>query len=114
MTAKGNVKGAPEAQYFYEIGYSQAYPWVLIKTSPSGKTLTLQEVETKADPDWKPEFYAGGFAGHCHNQSKQTWLYAGLSSRTTTIRKDKKGRWVRKGVRFAESENPLYFYDYNF
>ena len=110
-----NVKNAPEGVYFREIGYSQCYPWVLIKTSPSGKTLTLQRVETKGDPEWKPQFYLGGFAGHCHNQHDQTWLYDGLEDRFTTIRKDKRGEWRHKGVRFIEEKSgPHYFYDYNF
>lgn len=111
----GNIKNAPEGRYFTEYGYSQAYPWVVIGVSPSGKTITLQRVDTKGDPDWKPQFYIGGFAGHCHNQSEQTWLYAGLEERTTTIRKNKRGEWRRKGVLFREeAAGPYYFYDYNF
>lgn len=109
-----NVKNAPAGRYFREIGYSQCYPWVVIGVSPSGKTLTLQRVATKRDPEWKPEISVGGFCGHCHNQGSQTWLYDGLEAETTTIRLNKHGVWMHRGVRFIESDGPFYFYDYNF
>lgn len=112
MTA--NVKNAPAGQYFREIGYSQCYPWVLEKVSPSGKTLTLRSVRTKRDPEWTPHILPGGFCGHCDNQGSQTWLYDGLEEKTITIRKNNRGQWVTRGVRFVESDGPVYFYDYNF
>lgn len=111
-----NVKNAPEGRYFTEHGYSQVYPWVVTKVSPSGKTITLAHVETKKDPEWKPNFISGGFCAHCDNQHEQTWLFDGISPmRTKTIRLNKKGQWVHKDVTFTESPNgPCYFYDYNF
>lgn len=109
-----NVKNAPAGVYFREIGYSQCYPWVLVKISASGKTAKIRSVRTKKDPEWNPEIIPGGFVGHCINQGQQTWLYDGLEDREVTIRLNKKGQWVRKGVRFIESEGPDYFYDYNF
>ena len=77
-----NVKNAPAGRYFREIGYSQCYPWVVIRISESGKTLTLQSVATKSDPEWKPHIIPGGFCGHCDNQNDQTWLYDGLEQKT--------------------------------
>jgi len=108
-----NIKGLPEGKYFSEIGYSQSYPWVEI--SRTAKTVTLAKVEVKADPEWlaKRDFQPGGFAGHCSNQSEQTWLFDGINeARTLTIRATKLG-WSRKGVRFVE-DRAVEFYDYNF
>lgn len=110
-----NIKNAPAGRYFTEQGYSQYYPWVLEKVSPSGKTLTLRRVRTASDPDWKPHIIPGGFVGHCDNQRDQTWLYDGLGYITITIRKNKNGHWMHKGVLFHEEKaGPYYFYDYNF
>lgn len=107
-----NLKNLPEGTYFTERGYSQSYPWVQI--AATAKTRTLAAVNHKADPEWKPEFYAGGFAAHCANQSEQTWLYDGIDvARTITIRLNKKGQWVRGETRFTEGQ-ARYFYDYNF
>lgn len=108
-----NVKNAPAGIYFREIGYSQQYPWVLVRLSPSGKTATVARVKAAPDPEWTPEFYAGGFAGHCANQNSQTWLYDGLGEEIK-IRRSKNGYWVRNNVCFIESDGPTYFYDYNF
>jgi len=108
-----NIKNLPAGRYFTEIGYSQSYPWVVIDESASGKTVTVAKVEVAADPDWKPEFYTGGFAAHCANQSEQTWLYAGVNmSVTKKVRLTKKG-WTSKGTRFV-ADRAREFYDYNF
>ncbi len=111
-----NVKNAPEGIYFTEHGYSQCYPWIVKKVSPSGKTITLARVETKNDPEWKPNFIPGGFCAHCDNQHQQTWLFDSICPmRTRTIRLNKKGQWVHKDVIFTEApKGPYYFYDYNF
>jgi hypothetical protein len=110
-----NVKNAPEAFYFKRHGYSQTYPYALVRKSPSGKTAYLVEVRTKGDPDWTPHILPGGFVGHCDNQHAQTWLYDGLEEREIVIRKRKDGTWIRNGEKFTEDYNgPTYFYDYNF
>lgn len=105
-----NIKNLPEGTYFTEVGYTQLYPWKLVKSTPM--TATLVRVRVKAD-DWKPEIIVGGFAGHCINQNEQTWEFDGVDmSGTRTIRKTKKG-WSHLGVRFLEDQ-ARYFYDYNF
>jgi len=109
-----NVKNAPEGTYFTEYGYSQCYPWVLVEMSKTGKTAVIRRVRTKRDPEWMPDITPGGFVGHCNNQHKQTWLYDGVEAQTVRIRRDKHGKWVNRGVRFAEADGPFYFYDYNF
>lgn len=108
---KTNIKNLPEGKYFTEVGYSQTYPWAEVKRT--AKTVTLAKVNVERDPEWKPEIIPGGFAGHCTNQSDQTWNFAGINeSHTVTIRKTKHG-WSRKGVVFME-DVAREFYDYNF
>lgn len=108
---KTNIKNLPEGKYFTEIGYSQTYPWVVIKRTD--KTVTLARVLVDKDPAFQPNIIPGGFAGHCDNQSDQTWLYKGISQRETkTIRLTKKG-WSHQGVRFWE-DVAREFYDWNF
>lgn len=110
MTTNTNIKNLPDGQYVTELGYSQSYPWKVIKTTP--KTMTIQRVKTAPDPDWKPEMHVGGFAAHCSNQGRQTWLYDGLDDQVRTIRKTKMG-WSLRGTQYIE-DRARYFYDYNF
>lgn len=108
---KGNIKNLPAGDYFTEIGYSQSYPWVVIKRTP--KTATLAKVNVKADPDWKPEFSDGGFVANCSNQSDQTWLFDSVNENyTKTVRLSKNG-WTSKGTKFVE-DLASHYYDYNF
>ena len=114
-----NIKNLPEGEYLTETGYSQSYPWKVIATSPSGKTLTLQKVEVATDPEFKAEFVPGGFAGHCTNQNEQTHIFVGLSDRTKTVRLQKSRYhgsdklWGSKGTEFI-ANGAVEFYDYNF
>jgi len=111
MTEYANIKNLPEAQYFTERGYTQAYPWVVVKAT--AKTRTLARVLVEQDPDWKPKMIPGGFAAHCTNQNAQTWLYAGVDmDNQKTVRLTKKG-WALRGTRFIE-DRAVHFYDYNF
>ena len=110
------LPNGPTNKYFTERGYSQSYPWKMLKQSASGKTLTLARVKTQPDPAWKDKinFIPGGFSAQCSNQNQQTWLYDGIQTdHTITIRKNKRGIWMNKGVKFSE-DVAVYFYDYNF
>jgi len=114
-----NIKNLPEGEYLTETGYSQSYPWKVIATSPSGKTITLQKVEVATDPEWKPKFIAGGFTARCTNQNEQTHIFVGLSDRLMTVRL-KKSRycgsdklWGNKGTEFI-ANGAVEHYDYNF
>lgn len=113
MVTQTNIKNLPEdRKYFTEVGYSQTYPWVEIKRT--AQTVTLAKVNVGPDPEWKPNILPGGFAGHCTNQGQQTWMFAGIDqTNTRVIRKNLKGNWVHKGVRFVE-DVAREFYDYNF
>lgn len=106
-----NIKNLPDGQYFTEIGYSQQYPWVVVKRT--AKTVTLAKVCVKADPEWKPEIAPGGFCGHCTNQHDQTWLFDKVEATwKKTIRMTKRG-WMSGATRFVEGRAKE-FYDYNF
>lgn len=107
-----NIKGLPEGRnYFTEIGYSQSYPWVELKRT--AKTVTLAKVDVKRDPDWHPHILPGGFAGHCDNQSEQTWLFDKIDEGHKRIVRWTKRGWANGGVRFIEGQ-AREFYDYNF
>lgn len=112
-----NIKGLPEGEYLTCTGYSDTHAWVVV--SKTAKTMTLREVKVARDPEWKPEFYAGGFAGHCHNQQKQTWLFDGFGEQTIIVRLCKSRYcgsdklWRSKHHNFV-ANGAVEFYDYNF
>jgi hypothetical protein len=112
-----NIKGLPEGEYLTETLYSDTSAWKVIGRTAT--TLTLQEVEVAQDPEWTPNIIPGGFAGHCTNQNEQTWLYAGLSPNTCTVRLVKSKYhgsdklWGSKGRTFI-ANGARRKYDYNF
>ena len=108
-----NIKGLPEGiEYFTEVGYSQRYPWFVIKRT--AKTVTLGRVIVRRDPDWTPEMHVGGFSAHCTNQGAQTWLFDRLDyDYTQVLRYGAKNGWAKDGVRYIE-DYAVEFYDYNF
>jgi len=110
--ASTNIKNLPAGRnYFTELGYSQAYPWVEI--SRTAKTVKVAKVRVGPDPDWKPETIPGGFCAHCTNQHMQTWLFDSFDyERTRTLRLTKRG-WSLHGVRYIEG-TAREFYDFNF
>jgi len=107
-----NIKNLPAGNtYFSECGYSDTRVWVEVKRT--AKTVTLAPVEVERDPEWKPDFSVGGFAGHCNNQSDQTWLFDHIDYRINrTVRMTIKG-WSYRGITFVEN-TARYLYDYNF
>ena len=113
---KGNVKNAPEGEYFAEVGYTQFYPWKVISKSKGGKKIRLQKVKVSGDPEWHENMktFRGGFAGHVANQSEQTWVYNGLEDNFMEIRLRKDGTWGCHGVKFIMTDGPFEFYDYNY
>ena len=107
-----NIKNLPEGRlYFTEVGYSQMYPWVMVKRT--AKTATLAKVVVKPDPEWKPNILPGGFAGHCDNQADQTWLFDRIDeTQTKRVTMTRRG-WRRGEIKFVE-DCAFEFYDYNF
>lgn len=94
--------------------YSDAHAGTVIKKTNT--SLTIQRDKATRDPNFKPEFSVGGFAGHCSNQNEQTYTYEQDPNGETVIfrwskkyneyRNSKRGQSLTKGRRE--------FYDYNF
>jgi len=93
--------------------YSDRTACTVIRISPSGKTVWMQE-DTAVLDDWKPEFISGGFSGHCVNNIEQRYAYQlnpqGVIHRASK-RKDGKFRTTN-----GEPVIPCrhHFHDYNF
>jgi hypothetical protein len=91
-------------------------------------TMTLREDKATRSPNFKPEFVAGGFAGHCVNQNEQSYTYEpNLTGPTTKVSlrrwTDEEGNerrlWKKVGVGKFERGGNVYpgrskFHDYNF
>lgn len=92
--------------------YSDAEAYTVIKRTAS--TITVQRDKATLDPNFKPEWVAGGFAGHCTNQNDQTYTYErNEKGDIKTLRFSKKfGRfmYLEKAILLGRHE----FYDYNF
>lgn len=108
-----NIKNLPEGEYVTECMYSDAHAYKVV--GKTACTVDVVEVLVSPDPEWtsKKEFHPGGFHGHTSNQSEQTWLFKGFSEVTKRLRRNKKGKLVYKGTKFAENR-ATEFYDYNF
>jgi hypothetical protein len=80
-------------------------------------TLTIQRDKATLDPNFKPEWIPGGFAGHCTNQDEQTYTYEADPNGEIY-----KCRWSEKYGRFQSGSDGSMkitlgrreFYDYNF
>ena len=95
--------------------YSDRHACTVIKRT--AKTLTVQQDKATLDPNFKPEWVEGGFAGHCTNQDQQTYTYERDKKGSITVFhwSEKNGRWqagsdgtITLGIGRHE------FYDYNF
>ena len=102
-------------QYANHIGYSDVNPFEIVR-KVSEKTLDIRAMDSELDPNWKPEFVAGGFSAICTNNCNQQWVITPNSSHSVVrIRKHSDGSWKDKhGRRFRLSDEPAKFYDYNF
>ena len=93
--------------------WSDRHAGTIIKVTKS--TITVQRDKATLDPNWKPEWVAGGFAGHCTNQDDQTYTYErDLKGEVETF------RWSTKYNQYGQPGNLRAikgrheFYDYNF
>lgn len=93
--------------------WSDRYAATVTKVTKS--TVTVRRDKATLDPNFKPEWIPGGFAGHCINQDEQKYSYA----------PDENGavytfRWSNKYQRYGQPGNMTLskgrheFYDYNF
>lgn len=95
--------------------YSDAHAGTVIKKTKT--TITVQQDKATIDPNFKPEFIVGGFAGHCTNQNKQTYTYERNPNGNVTVY-----RWSNKYNRYqgggdgsvTVTKGRREFYDYNF
>lgn len=92
--------------------WSDSHAYTVIKRTPS--TITVQRDKAILDKNFKPEWIAGGFAGHCTNQDEQSYTYErNEKGEVLTLRYSKKyGRfmYLEKSISIGRHE----FYDYNF
>lgn len=92
--------------------WSDSHACTVIKRTP--KTITIQRDKATLDPNFKPEWIPGGFAGHCVNQDEQRYSYErDPNGEIITARwSEKRGGFVYldKIISLGRDE----YYDYNF
>lgn len=93
--------------------YSDRTACTVIRVSPSGKTIHLQEDEASLD-GWKPEIVAGGFAGHCINNMEQQYTYRPNAGGTVHVARLCKDGRFRTRNREVVVPGRRHFHDYNF
>lgn len=93
--------------------WSDRHAATVIKVT--AKTVTVRRDKATLNPDFKPEFIAGGFAAHCTNQSEQSYTYEpDEKGEVTTFHwSDKFQRYGQPG-NLTLSKGRHEFYDYNF
>lgn len=103
------------SQYANRLGYSDVEPFEVVRVV-SEKCVEVRKMAYELDPAWQPEWVVGGFAGRCINQNSQKWIIASNPANPVCrIRLQKNGNWkAPSGERFALSDRPVKFYDYNF
>jgi hypothetical protein len=95
-------------------GWSDVEPFEVVRVI-SDKTLEVREMDAERDESVKLEFHFGGFSAHCSNQRDQKWfINSNPENRVIRIRLGKKGWKDKHGRKFALSDKPFRFYDYNF
>jgi hypothetical protein len=100
-------------QYANLICYSDVRPYEIIARTKT--TITVRAMKAVGDPSWKPVWHAGGFAGHCSNQSDQKWIITSdpdAHVMKAHLRKD--GHYHSAYGRHVVEDRPRSFYDFNF
>lgn len=97
-------------------GWTDSKAYTIKSVSKSGRQFIMTEDEATLDPNFKPQWVPGGFAGHCTNQEEQSYTYETRPNGyevKVSLRKD--GKW-----RVSGEKNIAYlgvrrkFHDYNF
>ena len=97
-------------------GYSDTTPFEIVRVV-SDKTIELRSMTTERAADWKPEFVAGGFAGHCTNNGDQrnAWVIkSDADGYNVRARLQKDGSWKSSHGRHSLHTAPIMHHDYNF
>ena len=95
--------------------YSDCHAGTIVKVTKC--SITIQYDKATLDPNFKPEFVAGGFAGHCINQEDQTYTYERNPEGQKEVYRwsNKYNRYQGGGdgsIRVIKGRHE--FYDYNF
>lgn len=115
MAEEAGVMSSEEVGYASMIGWTDVHPFEIVRVI-SESTIEVRAMDAVLDPNWKPEFVVGGFAGHCTNQHSQKWVYSSnQDAEVVRIRRSKKKGWADKyGQRYMLLAAPRKFHDYNF
>ena len=101
-------------KYANHYSYTDIDPFEVVRVV-SDRTLEIREMNTDRDDSVALEFHVGGFAAHCSNQRDQKWIITSdTSNKVIRIRLGKGGWRDAHGRKFALSEQPHKFFDYNF
>lgn len=99
-------------QFINEHLWSDAHVYGRIIGTYAKTGVIVERWKAKKDPSFKPQIVAGGFAGHCVNQSEQEWIYSPDADRPV-----ERFRWSQTMAKrrfFHVSDEPYEYYDYNF
>lgn len=94
--------------------FSDSHAGTVVKVTKS--TITVQRDKATIDPNFRPNFTPGGFAGHATNNNEQTYTYERDEQGEKTV-----FRWSNKYKRYIHTasgrkltKGRREFYDYNF
>lgn len=99
-------------EYANMSGYSDVKPFEIVRVV-SDKTIEIREMDAEKG-EWKPEFIAGGFAGHCVNQDDQVWNFKSNETNPVIRARRNKNGWKSSYGNHILSTEPVKFHDYNF
>ncbi len=94
-------------------GWTDITPFEVLKET--AKTISIRMMDSKRDPNWRPEIIQGGFVGNCVNNAEQKWDITTNEKNPVIkayLRKD--GNYHSKYRKHKMSNIPVRFYDYNF
>jgi hypothetical protein len=93
--------------------WSDRHAGTIVKVTKT--TITIRRDKATLDPDFKPEWIIGGFAGHCTNQDEQTYTYEpNPNGELITLHWSKKYNRYGQPGDLTASKGRHEFYDYNF
>ncbi len=92
--------------------YTDSNPCTVIKRTKT--TVTVRFDKAERDPNWKPEWVAGGFSAICLNDNDQRWIIEEDENGTTErfYWSDKENCFVHNGCRLTPGWYK--YYDFNF
>ena len=98
-------------KYFNRSCGTDVTPYELVKAITE-KTVEVRAMDTNVVK--VPDAHIGGFCAHFENHQQEWEITSNSNNEVIRLRKHKDGRWYHHGSRFAESDKPFKYYDYNF